>query len=105
VFVYPTWWMSMPAVMKAWLERVMVPGVAFGRAHRRREVVAVQLVDPNVVTARAKAIGCSDAEGRAVGRISRMRVYDNDVHATTVNRSARTGHYKAEASNNAKRRE
>jgi NAD(P)H dehydrogenase (quinone) len=29
VFVYPTWWMSMPAVMKAWLERVMVPGVAF----------------------------------------------------------------------------
>jgi NAD(P)H dehydrogenase (quinone) len=30
VFVYPTWWFGMPAVMKGWLERVMVPGVGFG---------------------------------------------------------------------------
>lgn len=29
VFVYPTWWSSMPAVLKGWLERVMVEGVAF----------------------------------------------------------------------------
>lgn len=29
VFVYPTWWSSLPAIMKGWLERVMVPGVAF----------------------------------------------------------------------------
>ena len=29
VFVYPTWWASMPAMLKGWLERVMVPGVAF----------------------------------------------------------------------------
>ena len=29
VFVYPTWWWGMPAVMKGWLERVMVAGVAF----------------------------------------------------------------------------
>ncbi len=29
VFVYPTWWSGLPAVMKAWLERVMVPGVGF----------------------------------------------------------------------------
>jgi putative NADPH-quinone reductase len=29
VFVYPTWWSSMPAIMKGWLERVMVPGVGF----------------------------------------------------------------------------
>src|SRR5262245_31681797 len=29
VFVYPTWWMGLPAIMKGWLERVMVPGVAF----------------------------------------------------------------------------
>lgn len=29
VFIYPTWWSSMPAVLKGWLERVMVPGVAF----------------------------------------------------------------------------
>jgi NAD(P)H dehydrogenase (quinone) len=29
VFVYPTWWSGLPAILKGWLERVMVPGVAF----------------------------------------------------------------------------
>lgn len=29
VFVYPTWWSSVPAVMKGWVERVMRPGLAF----------------------------------------------------------------------------
>jgi putative NADPH-quinone reductase len=29
VFVYPTWWSGLPAMLKGWLERVMVPGVAF----------------------------------------------------------------------------
>lgn len=29
VFVYPTWWFGVPAALKGWLERTMVPGVAF----------------------------------------------------------------------------
>ena len=29
VFIYPTWWSSLPAILKGWLERVMLPGVAF----------------------------------------------------------------------------
>lgn len=29
VFVYPTWWGGLPAMMKGWLERIMVPGVGF----------------------------------------------------------------------------
>ena len=29
VFVYPTWWSSLPAMLKGWLEKVMLPGVAF----------------------------------------------------------------------------
>jgi NAD(P)H dehydrogenase (quinone) len=29
IVIYPTWWSSMPAIMKGWLERVMVPGVGF----------------------------------------------------------------------------
>ncbi len=29
VFVYPTWWAGLPAMLKGWLERVMVPGVGF----------------------------------------------------------------------------
>jgi NAD(P)H dehydrogenase (quinone) len=28
-FVYPTWWSNPPAILKGWLERVFVPGVAF----------------------------------------------------------------------------
>ena len=29
VFVYPTWWSGLPAILKGWLDRVMVPGVGF----------------------------------------------------------------------------
>lgn len=29
VFVYPTWWGGFPAILKGWIERVIVPGVGF----------------------------------------------------------------------------
>ncbi|MCR5855429.1 NAD(P)H-dependent oxidoreductase [Mesorhizobium sp. J428] len=29
VFVYPTWWYGLPAMLKGWLDRVWAPGVAF----------------------------------------------------------------------------
>jgi putative NADPH-quinone reductase len=29
VFVYPTWWYGLPAMLKGWLDRVWTPGVAF----------------------------------------------------------------------------
>lgn len=37
VFVYPTWWSGLPAILKGWLERVMVPGVGF-RLNERNKV-------------------------------------------------------------------
>jgi NAD(P)H dehydrogenase (quinone) len=40
VFVYPSWWMGLPAVLKGWLERVLVPGVAFHLDERTHRVVA-----------------------------------------------------------------
>lgn len=29
VFVYPTWWYAHPAMLKGWMDRVLLPGVAF----------------------------------------------------------------------------
>lgn len=29
VFVYPTWWYGLPAILKGWLDRALVPEVAF----------------------------------------------------------------------------
>jgi putative NADPH-quinone reductase len=47
VFVYPTWWSTMPAILKGWLERVMVPGVGFvfdEHHHVRRGLTHVRRV-------------------------------------------------------------
>ncbi|WP_112323463.1 NAD(P)H-dependent oxidoreductase [Oceanibium sediminis] len=29
IFIYPTWWYGVPAILKGWLDRVLLPGVAF----------------------------------------------------------------------------
>ena len=29
IFVYPTWWYGLPAMLKGWMDRVMLPGSAF----------------------------------------------------------------------------
>jgi putative NADPH-quinone reductase len=39
VFVYPTWWWGLPAILKGWLERVLVPGVAFEFGPSRHNLV------------------------------------------------------------------
>ncbi len=47
VFVYPTWWSTMPAILKGWLERVMVPGVGFvfdEHHHVRRGLTQVRRI-------------------------------------------------------------
>jgi NAD(P)H dehydrogenase (quinone) len=38
VFVYPTWWSGLPAVLKGWFERTMVPGVGFTLDPRTNKV-------------------------------------------------------------------
>jgi len=34
IFVFPTWWMGPPAMLKGWLERVLLPHEAFAMADR-----------------------------------------------------------------------
>jgi NAD(P)H dehydrogenase (quinone) len=36
VFVYPSWWSSVPAQLKGWMERVLVPGVGFHMTDRNK---------------------------------------------------------------------
>lgn len=38
VFVYPTWWSGLPAILKGWLDRVLVSGVAFRLDERTGKV-------------------------------------------------------------------
>ena len=39
IFVYPTWWYGLPAMLKGWLDRVMVPGLAFLMPQADRETI------------------------------------------------------------------
>lgn len=39
VFVYPTWWYGLPARLKGWLDRVLVPGVAFVMPDARHRTI------------------------------------------------------------------
>ncbi len=77
VFVYPTWWSGLPAIMKGWLERVMVPGVGFrfdergkvqpGLGHVRRIVGISTYGSP-----RAAVLAVNDNGRRILTRALRM---------------------------------
>jgi NAD(P)H dehydrogenase (quinone) len=49
VFVYPTWWGGPPAILKGWLDRVLVPGIAF----RHVPIVGGHRVEPHLDHVRA----------------------------------------------------
>lgn len=39
IFVYPTWWYGLPAMLKGWLDRVLLPEVAFHMPKAEGEVI------------------------------------------------------------------
>lgn len=78
VFAYPTWWSGLPAVMRGWFERTMVPGVGFhldertnkvkpGLGHVRRIVGITSWGSP-----RPYALVVNDNGRRVIGRALRM---------------------------------
>lgn len=40
IFVYPTWWYGLPAMLKGWLDRVMLPEIAFLMPSPERKTIA-----------------------------------------------------------------
>ncbi|MEM7718323.1 MAG: NAD(P)H-dependent oxidoreductase [Pseudomonadota bacterium] len=40
IFVYPTWWYGLPAMLKGWLDRVMLPETAFLMPSPDRKTIA-----------------------------------------------------------------
>lgn len=70
VFVYPTWWSTMPAILKGWLERVMVPGVGFvfdENHHVRRGLTQVRcIVGISTYRARWRHVKAVHDNGRRV---------------------------------------
>lgn len=40
VFVYPTWWYGLPAILKGWLDRVFLPEIAFLMPTPERRTIA-----------------------------------------------------------------
>ncbi len=43
IFIYPTWWSGLPAILKGWLERTMLPGFAFELAPTDSTTTALKL--------------------------------------------------------------
>ncbi|MEL7215496.1 MAG: NAD(P)H-dependent oxidoreductase [Pseudomonadota bacterium] len=39
IFVYPTWWYGLPAMIKGWLDRVLLPDVAFSMPKAEGETI------------------------------------------------------------------
>jgi NAD(P)H dehydrogenase (quinone) len=50
VLVYPTWWFGMPAILKGYIDRVWVPGVAFELAGGQPRPLLRNIVRFSVVT-------------------------------------------------------
>ncbi len=50
VFVFPTWWFGMPAILKGYIDRVWVPGVAFELRNGRTMPLLRHILRFGVVT-------------------------------------------------------
>ena len=75
VFVYPTWWSGLPAIMKGWLDRTLLPGVAFTLT---AGADGNEVVRPNLTNVRRlvgiTTYGSSRAQVRLLGDAGRRTV-------------------------------
>lgn len=77
VFVYPTWWFGLPAVLKGFLDRVLVPGVAFR-------------IDPRTDKVKPALTNVRRLVGISTYTTSRLRTrVGNDAGRRTIRRTLR----------------
>ncbi len=81
IFVYPTWWSGLPAVLKGWLDRTFLPEVAFALAPRAggKQVVTPALVNVTRIvgittygSSRAEVALLGDGGRRTITRTVRL---------------------------------
>ena len=104
VFVYPTWWSQPPAILRGWLERVLVPGVAFrfddkgkvrpGLQHVRR-IIGISTYGAPWTYVKL----LNDGGRRMLTRALRMNC--GAAHADDVDRPVLDGHRRRRASGRA----
>lgn len=86
VFVYPTWWAGLPAILKGWMERVLVRGVAFDFDEHNRLRPQMQHIKrlAGVTTYGSNRLAVAltaDGGRRTLGRTMRM---STGVHTRTT---------------------
>lgn len=76
VFVYPTWWNGLPAILKGWFDRVWLPGVAFDLPPDGRGAIVPLLGNIRRIATvttygapRLHVLWVGDAGRRTIGRV------------------------------------
>ena len=93
VFVYPTWWSTMPAILKGWLERVLVPGVGFvfdEKQRVRRGLTQVRRIVGISTIRLAEAVREGNARQRSAHVAARTEAQHGDPHTPIVARACYT---------------
>lgn len=104
IFVYPTWWYGMPAMLKGWLDRVLLPEVAFLMPNGEHDNIRPGLTHINrlgVFTTCGASWGLTQLIG-APGKRTLLR----GVRAICAKRCRTTfaAHYKMDSSTDASRK-
>lgn len=102
VFIFPTWWYGLPAILKGWFDRVFAPGVAFHMADGGK-VIRPALTNIRLLVG-ITSCGSPWWFAKYVGEPHR-RIIMRGIHALCARRCRRVwmAHFKMDSSTEAER--